>query len=55
MVVSKRLLPRHDVAGFEEHERTFHHPAIGTLRFRTEQLTPTGDPDLRVIAILPLA
>lgn len=46
--------PRHDVAGFEEHVRTFEHAAAGTLRFRTEQLTPTGDPDLRVVVHLPL-
>ncbi len=45
---------RHDVAGFEEHERHFQHPVVGALRFRTEQLTPTGDPDLRVVVHLPL-
>lgn len=46
--------PRHDVAAFEEHERTFRHPEAGILRFRTEQLTPTGHPDLRVVVHLPL-
>ena len=46
--------PRHDVAGFEEHERRFHHPTAGPLRFRAEQLTPAGDPDLRVIVHLPI-
>ncbi|MEZ5259111.1 MAG: hypothetical protein R2705_20185 [Ilumatobacteraceae bacterium] len=46
--------PRHDVAAFEEHERIFHHLTAGTLRFRTEQLRPVGEPDLRVVVHLPL-
>ncbi len=46
--------PRHDVAGFEEHERVFQHPVAGRLRFRTEQLTPTGHPDLRIVVHLPI-
>ena len=44
--------PRHDVAGFAEHERVFHHPAAGRLRFRTEQLIPAGEPDLRLVVHL---
>lgn len=46
--------PRHDVAGFEEHERTFRHATAGLLRFRTEQLTPTGHPDVRIVVHLPI-
>jgi transcriptional regulator with XRE-family HTH domain len=47
--------PRHDVGGFEERIRTFHHPVDGTLRFRYEQLVPAGEPDLRIIVHLPLS
>lgn len=44
--------PRHDVGGFSERVRTFHHPAVGVLRFRTEQLIPAGEPDLRIVVHL---
>ncbi len=44
--------PRHDVAGFEERLRTFHHPLAGRLTFRHEQLVPAGEPDLRVVVHL---
>lgn len=46
--------PRHDVAGFESRLRTFQHPVAGRLRFRQQQLVPSGRPDLRVIVHLPL-
>lgn len=46
--------PRHDVAGYESRIRTFHHPVAGVLRFRHEQLAPSGQPDLRVIVHLPI-
>jgi transcriptional regulator with XRE-family HTH domain len=46
--------PRHDVAGFETHRRTFVHPEAGLLRFETEQLIPVGAPDVRVIVHLPV-
>ena len=45
---------RHDVAGFESRERRFHHPAAGLLRFRYQQLVPAGEPDLRVVVLLPV-
>jgi transcriptional regulator with XRE-family HTH domain len=41
--------PRHDVGGFAEHVRTFHHPVAGELRLLNEQLIPAGEPDLRLI------
>jgi transcriptional regulator with XRE-family HTH domain len=41
--------PRHDVGGFAEHVRTFHHPLAGELRLLNEQLIPAGEPDLRLI------
>lgn len=47
--------PRHDVGGFEERVRTFHHPVAGTLTFRTEQLLPASEPGLRVVAHLPIS
>ncbi len=47
-----RWWPAHDVGGFVERERTFHHPQAGDLRFVTEQLVPVGDPDLRLIVHL---
>ena len=46
--------PRHDVAGFEGRERRFHHPVAGLLRFRYQQLVPAGEPDLRLVVLLPL-
>jgi transcriptional regulator with XRE-family HTH domain len=46
--------PRHDVAGFEERVRTFHHEHAGTLTFHHEQLVPAGEPDLRVVVHLPI-
>ncbi len=46
--------PRHDVAGFESRERRFHHPAAGLLRFRYQQLVPAGEPDLRLVVLLPV-
>ena len=46
--------PRHDVAAFESRVRTFHHPVAGRLRFRFSQLVPSGQPDLRLVAHLPL-
>lgn len=46
--------PRHDVGGFSERVRTFHHPIAGALRFRTEQLIPAGEPDLRIVVHLGL-
>jgi transcriptional regulator with XRE-family HTH domain len=45
---------RHDVGGFEERERTFHHPAAGTLSFRYEQLEPAADPRLRLVVHVPI-
>ena len=45
--------PRHDVAGFETHRRTFAHPAAGTLVFEQQQLVPAGEPDIRVVVHLP--
>ena len=44
---------RHDVAGFESRDRTFHHPQAGLLRFRYQQLVPAGEPDLRLVVLLP--
>jgi transcriptional regulator with XRE-family HTH domain len=41
--------PRHDVGGFAEHVRTFHHPLAGELSLFNEQLIPAGEPDLRLI------
>jgi transcriptional regulator with XRE-family HTH domain len=41
--------PRHDVGGFAEHVRTFHHPLAGELRLLIEQLIPAGEGDLRLI------
>jgi transcriptional regulator with XRE-family HTH domain len=46
--------PRHDVAGFETHRRTFDHPKAGTLVFQQQQLVPAGEPDLRVVVHLPI-
>jgi transcriptional regulator with XRE-family HTH domain len=46
--------PRHDVAGFETHRRTFAHPTAGTLMFDQQQLVPAGEPDLRVVVHLPI-
>jgi hypothetical protein len=46
--------PRHDVAGFETHRRTFAHPTAGTLVFEQQQLVPAGEPDLRVVVHLPI-
>jgi hypothetical protein len=46
--------PRHDVAGFETHRRTFDHPTAGRLVFEQQQLVPAGDPDLRVMVHLPI-
>lgn len=46
--------PRHDVAGFETHVRTFDHPIAGTLVFEQHQLVPAGEPDLRVVVHLPV-
>jgi hypothetical protein len=46
--------PRHDVAGYESRVREFDHPVAGRLRFRHEQLVPSGHPDLRVVVYLPL-
>jgi transcriptional regulator with XRE-family HTH domain len=46
--------PRHDVAGFETHRRTFAHPSAGTLVFEQQQLVPDGEPDLRVVVHLPV-
>jgi transcriptional regulator with XRE-family HTH domain len=46
--------PRHDVAGFETHRRTFTHPDAGTLVFDQQQLVPAGEPDLRVVVHLPV-
>jgi transcriptional regulator with XRE-family HTH domain len=46
--------PRHDVAGFETHRRTFAHPTAGTLVFEQQQLVPAGEPDLRVVVHLPV-
>jgi transcriptional regulator with XRE-family HTH domain len=46
--------PRHDVAGFETHRRTFDHPRAGTLVFEQQQLIPAGEPDLRVVVHLPI-
>ena len=46
--------PRHDVGGFSERVRIFHHPVAGALRFRTEQLVPAGEPDLRIVVHLGL-
>jgi transcriptional regulator with XRE-family HTH domain len=46
--------PRHDVAGFETHRRTFEHPTAGRLVFDQQQLVPAGDPDLRVMVHLPI-
>jgi MmyB-like transcription regulator ligand binding domain len=42
------------VAGFESRERRFHHPTSGLLRFRYQQLVPAGDPDLRLVVLLPV-
>jgi transcriptional regulator with XRE-family HTH domain len=47
--------PRHDVAGFEERVRSFHHPIEGTIQFRYEQLIPAGEPDLRIIVHVPIS
>jgi transcriptional regulator with XRE-family HTH domain len=41
--------PRHDVGGFVEHVRTFHHPMAGELQLLNEQVIPAGEPDLRLI------
>jgi transcriptional regulator with XRE-family HTH domain len=46
--------PRHDVGGFVEHVRTFHHPLAGELRLLNEQLIPAGEPDLRLIVHVAL-
>ena len=46
--------PRHDVAGFETHGRTFDHPLAGRLVFEQHQLVPAGEPDLRVVVHLPV-
>ena len=46
--------PRHDVGGFESHRREFHHPVAGHLQFETQQLIPSGDPDLRIVVHLPV-
>jgi transcriptional regulator with XRE-family HTH domain len=46
--------PRHDVAGFETHRRTFAHPTAGTLVFEQQQLVPAGEPDLRIVVHLPI-
>jgi transcriptional regulator with XRE-family HTH domain len=46
--------PRHDVAGFERRERRFTHPTAGPLRFGYQHLVPAGEPDLRVVVLLPL-
>ena len=51
--VFARWWPRHDVAGFEGRERRFHHPHAGELRFRYQQLVPAGEPDLRLVVLLP--
>ncbi len=47
--------PRHDVGGFSERVRSFHHPVAGGLRFLTEQLIPAGEPDLRIVVHLGIA
>lgn len=47
--------PRHDVGGFAERVRHFHHPVAGDLRFRHEQLIPAGEPDLRIVVHLGIA
>jgi transcriptional regulator with XRE-family HTH domain len=47
--------PRHDVAGFERRERRFDHPSAGPLRFGYQHLVPAGEPDLRVVVLLPIA
>jgi transcriptional regulator with XRE-family HTH domain len=46
--------PRYDVAGFQVHERRFHHATAGTLRFQTTQVVPADGPDLRVVTHLGL-
>ena len=46
--------PRHDVGGFEQRVRTFHHPTAGLLRFDHQQLVPAGQPDLRIVVHLPI-
>ena len=46
---------RHDVGGFESHRRVFHHAVAGTLQFETQQLIPSGEPDLRIVVHLAIA
>ena len=49
-----RWWPRHDVAGFDPHHRSFHHPLAGPLVFELSQLVPAGSPDLRIVALVGL-
>ena len=46
--------PRHDVAGFDPHRRSFVHPQVGHLSFELSQLVPAASPDLRIVALVGL-
>ena len=46
--------PRHDVAGFDPHRRSFIHPQAGRLSFEISQLVPAASPDLRIVALVGL-
>lgn len=46
--------PRHDVAGFDPHRRSFVHPQAGPLLFELSQLVPAASPDLRIVALVGL-
>jgi transcriptional regulator with XRE-family HTH domain len=47
--------PRHDVSGFASRTRRYRHRRAGLLTFDYQVLVPAGEPDLRLVAQLPVA
>jgi transcriptional regulator with XRE-family HTH domain len=47
--------PRHDVSGFASRTRRYQHATAGMLTFDYQVLVPAGEPDLRLVAQLPVA
>lgn len=45
---------RHDVAPFATRLRRYEHPTAGPLTFEYQVLVPAGEPDLRLVAQLPV-